>query len=34
MAISVTKLSNLNSISASNVSNVAPARIDVLDILK
>ena len=34
MTISVTKLSNLNSISASNVSNVAPARIDVLDILK
>ena len=34
MTISVTKLSNLNSISASNVSNVAPARLDVWDILK
>ena len=34
MTISVTKLSNLNSISASNVSNVASARLDVLDILK
>ncbi len=34
MAISVTKLSNLNSISASNVSNVASARLDVWDILK
>ena len=34
MTISVTKLSNLNSISASNVSNVAGSRLDVLDILK
>ena len=34
MTISVTKLSNMNSISASNVSNVAGARLDVWDILK
>ncbi len=34
MTISVTKLSNLNSISASNVSNVASPRLDVWDILK
>ncbi len=34
MTISVTKLSNLNSISASNVSNVASPRLEVLDFLK
>ena len=34
MTISVTKLSNLNSISASNVANVASTRLDFLDILK
>ncbi len=34
MTISVTKLSNLNSISASNVSNVVSPRLDVLDFIK
>ena len=34
MTISVTKLSDMNSISASNVSNVASPRLDVWDILK
>ena len=34
MTISVTKLSNLNSISASNVSTARPDRLDVLDFLK
>lgn len=34
MTISVTKLTNLNSISASNVSNVASTRLNVLDIIK
>ncbi len=34
MTISVTKLSNLNSISASNVSNVASARLDFTGMIK